>query len=64
MKYFLYPFAIMIYVFCAFCLAIAYFFLVFIDTVTDAHKASLEACENIKGFLKMLKLWIKGRRLG
>ena len=61
MKYLLYPFAMLICVFGALCLAIAYFFMVFIYTCTDAHKVSLEACENIKGFLKMLKLWVKGR---
>jgi hypothetical protein len=61
MKYMIYPFAMLICVCCALCLAIAYFFIVFIYTVTDAHKASLEACENIKDFFKMLKLWIMGR---
>ena len=61
MKYLLYPFAMLLYVFCTWCLSIAYFFMVFISTLSDAHKTSLEACENIKGFLKMLKLWIKGR---
>lgn len=61
MKYIIYPFAMLLYVLCTLCLSIAYFFMVFIYTVTDAHKVSLEACENIKGFFKMLKLWIKGR---
>ena len=61
MKYIIYPFAMLIYVCCVLCLVIAYCFMVFIHTVTDAHKASLEACENIKGFFKMLKLWMKGR---
>lgn len=52
MKYIIYPFAMLFYVLCTLCLSIAYFFMVFISTLSDAHAMSLTACENIKGFLK------------
>ena len=60
MKYLLYPFAMLICVCCALCLSIAYFFMVFISTLSDAHNTSLEACENTRGWLKMLKVWTTG----
>lgn len=61
MKYIIYPFAMLLYVLCTLCLSIAYFFMVFVSTITDAHEVLLEMCENRKNFWKMLKLWIIGK---
>lgn len=61
MKYIIYPFAMLLYVLCTLCLTIAYSFMVFVSTLTDAHKVSLEMCENRKNFWKTIKLWITGK---
>lgn len=50
------------YVLCTLFLSIAYFVMVFVSTLTDAHEVSLEVCENRKNFWKMLKLWIIGKK--
>ena len=59
MKYIIYPFAMLFYVIYTLCLSIAYFFMVFISTLSDAHNTSLEACENTRDWLKILKVWTK-----
>ena len=61
MKYIIYPFAMLLYVICTLCLSIAYFFMIFVSTLTDAHEVSLEMCESRKKFWKILKLWITGK---
>lgn len=52
----------LLYVICTLCLSIAYFFMVFIYTLGDAHDVSLEMCENRKNFWEILKLWIIGKK--
>lgn len=51
----------LLYVICTLCLSIAYFFMVFISTLSDAHNTSLEACKNTRGWLKMLKVCMTGK---
>lgn len=62
MKYIIYPFAMLLYVLCTLCLSIAYFFMAFVYTLTDAHEVSLEMCENTRGWLKILKVWTTKRK--
>ncbi len=52
----------LLYVLCTLCLSIAYFFMVFISTLSDAHSTSLEACENTRAWLKILKVWTTKRK--
>lgn len=52
----------LLYVLCTLCLSIAYFFMVFISTLSDAHNTSLEACENTRAWLKILKVWITKKK--
>lgn len=52
----------LLYVLCTLCLSIAYFFMVFVSTLTDAHEVSLEMCESRKELWKILKIWITGKK--
>ena len=61
MKYLLYPFFMLLYMLITLFLSLAYFFMVFIDTLSEAHKSTLSASEDIRGYCKMLKLWITGK---
>ena len=62
MKYMIYPFSMLLYVLCTLFLSIAYFFMVFVSTLTDAHEVSLQVCENRKDLWKTIKLWITGKK--
>lgn len=52
----------LLYVLCALCLGIAYFFMTFVDTLTEAHEVSLEMCEYNNEFFDLLKQWITGKK--